>query len=273
MTTLDIHILCPDEFKDIVTATLSEGNFEGFWEDGNSLHAYISENLFQDKWLYDTLAAWGLENNYSVSVLPEKNWNEEWEKNYEPIVIAGKLRVRAPFHPKGDELYDIVIQPKMSFGTGHHATTRLCAALFMNLDIGQKKVLDMGCGTGVLAILAETMGALRVLAIDNDPWSVENAIGNAQLNSCKYVEVLEGSTDRINSEVFDIVISNITKNINLHLLPDLAQAVSMDGYFIISGFLDFDREEMQRETEKFGFKFMEWKEEEKWQGLCFQKII
>lgn len=273
MTTLDIHILCPDEFKDLVTSTLSENDFEGFWEDGNSLHAYISENLFQDKWLYDTLAHWGLENNYTVSKLPDKNWNEEWEKNYDPILIDHRLNVRAPFHKASNTEYDILIQPKMSFGTGHHATTRLCAILFMNLQKGHRKVLDMGCGTGVLAILAEKMGADRVLAIDNDPWSVENAIGNAQLNACKYVEVLEGSAENIRGENFDVVISNITKNINLLLLPELAQAVSKDGYLIISGFLDFDCQEMIEETEKLGFTFIEKQEEEKWQGLCFQKHV
>lgn len=272
MSTLQFQILCPDNLKEPIMAFLEPLGFEGFWDNGDTIMAYVPQDLFNHKSFYDTLSQFELENNYSYTILEEKNWNEEWEKNFDPIVIGEQVYVYASFHPKEAYPFQIIINPKMSFGTGHHATTRLSAILLMHLDVADKKVLDMGCGTGVLAILADKMKANYVQAIDNDPWSFENAQDNATENECKNVIVSLGSTEAIENVKFDIVISNITKNINLGLLPQLAQKVSNNGYLIISGFLDFDLIEMRTAVEQLGFKEIETIAENAWQGICLQKI-
>ncbi len=272
MSTLQFQILCPDHLKEPVMAFLEPLGFEGFWDNGDTIMAYVPQDLFDHKSFYDTLSQFELENNYSYNVLEEKNWNEEWEKNFEPIVIDDKVYVYASFHPLKHYPYQIRINPKMSFGTGHHATTRLSAILLMHLDVADQNVLDMGCGTGVLAILANKMNAKYVQAIDNDQWSFENALDNVAENDCKNVIVSLGSTEAIEDKLFDIVISNITKNINLGLLPELAKKVSSKGYLIISGFLDFDLNEMRTAAENLGFTPVETIAENAWQGLCMQKI-
>ena len=271
MSTLQFQILCPDHLKEPVMAFLEPLGFEGFWDNGDTILAYVPQDIFNHKSFYDTLSKFDLENNYSYHVLEEKNWNEEWEKNFDPIVINDQVYIYASFHPQLDYPYQIKINPKMSFGTGHHATTRLSAILLLHLDVSKKTVLDMGCGTGVLAILANQMGAQYVQAIDNDQWSYENAMDNVAENKCKDVIVSLGSIEAIENRTFDIVISNITKNINLGLLPSLAQKVSPNGYLILSGFLDFDLNEMQTAAEHLGFKEVKTIAENTWQGLCMQK--
>jgi len=272
MSTLQFQILCPDHLKEPVMAFLEPLGFEGFWDNGDTILAYVPQDLFNHKSFYDTLSKFDLENNYSYSVLEEKNWNEEWEKNFDPIAINEQVYIYASFHTKLDYQYQIKINPKMSFGTGHHATTRLSAILLLHLDVANKDVLDMGCGTGVLAILAHKMKANYIQAIDNDLWSFENAKDNTIENECKNVIVSLGSTDVIENRNFDIVISNITKNINLGLLPELAKKVSNNGYLIISGFLDFDLIEMKTAAEQLGFKEIETVAENAWQAICMQKI-
>lgn len=272
MSTLQIKILCPDSLKEELMAVLSPLDFEGFWDNGDTIMAYIEKDTFNHKLFYDTLSNYELENNYSFDELAEVNWNEEWEKNFEPVLIDNKLYIRAGFHPSGNYPYEIVIQPKMSFGTGHHPTTRLSAILLMHLEVKNKSVLDMGCGTGILSILAEKMGASEVLGVDNDAWSYENALDNVQNNECSRVEVKLGSTEQVQNKTFDVVISNITKNINLQLLPSLSSMVSKQGFLILSGFLDFDLIEMETKAQSLGFKTIEHLEEQSWQGLCLQKL-
>lgn len=271
MSILQIKILCPDSLKEELMAVLTPLEFEGFWDNGDTILAYIDRDQFNHKLFYDTLSAYELENNYSFEELAEINWNEEWEKNFDPVLIDEKLYIRANFHPAGQYPYEIVINPKMSFGTGHHPTTRLSAILMMHLPLKDKTVLDMGCGTGILSILADRMGASYVLGVDNDAWSHENALDNIQGNNSKNVEVKLGSTEASKGKVFDVVISNITKNINLTLLPDLSEMVSKEGYLILSGFLDFDLNEMESKARSLGFETREHLSEQSWQGLCMQK--
>lgn len=271
MSTLQIKILCPDSLKEELMAVLTPLDFDGFWDNGDSVMAYIERDRFNHKLFYDTLSGYELENNYSFEELAEINWNEEWEKNFDPVLIADKLYIRAGFHPEGNYPYEILIQPKMSFGTGHHPTTRLSAILLMNLDVKGKRVLDMGCGTGILSILAEKMGATFILGVDNDAWSYKNALDNVQNNNCPNTIIKLGSTEQATGQTFDIVISNITKNINLLLLPELGEMVSKNGYLILSGFLDFDLKEMERKAQSLGFNTVQHLEEQSWQGLCLQK--
>lgn len=272
MKNLQFIILCPDELKELLIVKLDELLFEGFWDNGDSIYAYIPENAFNHKLFYDTLSDYGLENNYTYGILDDKNWNEEWEKNFDPIAIDNQVYIRAAFHPSSELPFEIIINPKMSFGTGHHATTRLCTRLLLPLNIHNKRVLDMGTGTGILAILAEKKGARFVQAIDNDQWSFENCLDNIKENNCKNVEVVLGSVEEIINEPFDVVISNITKNINMTLLPHLADKVLKGGWVILAGFLDFDTAEILESAEKKGLKLKRQINEEAWQALLLEKI-
>ncbi len=253
-------------------AELEQLGFEGFWENGDTIYAFIDEKLLDEKQIYNSLSVYSLENNYSFEALEDKNWNEEWEKNFEPIEVSGQVYVRASFHPPKPEFpFQIIINPKMSFGTGHHATTRLIMQLMLTKQLKGKAVLDMGCGTGILSILAEKMGAVKILAIDNDLWSYENAQDNIKENNCKCVSVKLGSTEEAGKEPFDMVISNITRNTNLRLLPSLEKLILKGGLFLLSGFLDFDKAGMIKEIEALGFEEVACVSEDNWQGLCFKK--
>ena len=272
MAYTEITVLVLDEQKDIVLAELHELGFEGTWDKGNELVAYIPSNLFQHKEVYDTLAKYGMENNFSHQLLEDKNWNEEWEKNYDPVFIDERVYVRSPFHPSVSTYqHEIIIQPQMSFGTGHHQTTRLMIEMMLTMDFSHRLVLDMGTGTGVLVILASMLGASEVCGIDNDLNSVENAIENLKYNKVKKVNYVHGSHDAIPDRDFDIVLSNITKNINVSLLPHLVESVSPDGYIVLSGFLGFDLLEMDKLARKLSLKIVRNMNLGDWECLLYQK--
>jgi len=272
---LEIRIVCPDQLKEIILAELEMLPYEGFWDQADTILAYIREEDFNLQALSEVLRQYGIENNFSIDRLPDKNWNEEWESHFQPFEMENKVRVRADFHPPSDAFdYEIIIKPKMSFGTGHHETTHLMMQLMLENNFEGKNILDMGSGTGILAILAEKLGAAKVLAIDNDHWSFENMPENFEANGCAHITSKLGGIDSLHSEKnesFDIVLSNITKNINLELLPELCRLVSKNGVLIISGFLDFDLEDMKNGVEKHGLQFVSNKELNHWQAALFSK--
>ncbi len=269
----EVTIPLLDDIKDIVNAELINLGYEGTWDKGNELVAYIQTAQFEHKKLYDMLGKYSRENSFSYTRIENKNWNEEWEKNYDPIWIDDRVYVRSPFHKGNKEVkHEIVIQPKMSFGTGHHETTQLMMEMMLTSDLQNKLVLDMGTGTGVLSFFASQLGADSVIGIDIDQNSVENARDNVKYNKCTNVSFLNGSEEAIPSQKFDVVLSNITKNINMGLLPHLAKHVSNNGLLILAGFLNFDLKEIDNLVSGLGFKVTRSNSKGDWECLLYTKM-
>ncbi|MCB0733917.1 MAG: 50S ribosomal protein L11 methyltransferase [Flavobacteriales bacterium] len=247
MSYVEVTVQVLDEWKDIVQAELHELGYSGIWDKGSELSAYIEQDAFNHKAVYDTLAGHGMENHFSYQILEDQNWNAVWEANFDPVEIDDRVIVRSPFHTEAPSFqHEIIIQPQMSFGTGHHETTRLVIMAMLGLNFMDKSVLDMGTGTGVLAVLAHRLGARHVVGIDNDLNSVENAQENLKYNTGVDVVYLHGSSDVIPDQSYDIVLSNITKNINVKLLPELVKRVCTGGTLVMAGFLNFDLDEVNQ---------------------------
>ena len=226
------------EQSDILIAFLSDAGFEGFIQTNDQLEAYISHTQFSAEVTDEIIHRMGLE--YSIERVPAKNWNEEWEKNFRPVRVGDFCQIRAGFHPPDPKVtYDLVIQPKMSFGTGHHATTRLMIECMRSLRLSDAVLLDYGTGTGVLAVLAEKMGACSILAVDNDPWSIENARENIETNTCGKITLLLADSAPATSR-FSHILANINRNVILNQLHLMAQQLENDGVLIISGVLETD---------------------------------
>jgi ribosomal protein L11 methyltransferase len=234
-----------EENIDILIALLDSLQYEGISEHGREVVAYIDSESYDRDVLELTLA--GVKellhaNILSEETIAERNWNEIWEKNFEPVIINNRCAIRAPFHEKFQDMeYTITIEPKMSFGTGHHETTSLMVTALLEMDLNRKTVLDMGCGSGVLGILALLKNAGRVIAIDNDKWAYENAWENAAKNKVK-MEVLLGSTNAIPPLEFDVILANINRNILVEHAPDYCKHLSDTGRILLSGFLEEDIE-------------------------------
>lgn len=231
------------ENREIVMAELLSMGFNSFHEDENGLQAFIPEDELQheeiDVYIQEKSQAMGF--TVSKERVSEQNWNAIWEKEYEPVLIANKCMIRAPFHPPilGID-YDLVIEPRMSFGTAHHETTALMIYALLDENVQGKRVLDHGCGTGVLAILASKMGAAQVDAIDHDPWAFDNARDNVVKNNCPGVNVILGDAMAIPSIGFELVLANINRNILLHDMRKLASCLLPGGILLLSGFYQQD---------------------------------
>jgi ribosomal protein L11 methyltransferase len=229
--------------RDLLTGLLSQIGYEGFEEEQDDLRAFIPASHFEEEPLQDLARSMDLA--WKKTRVQEENWNAIWESSFEPVIIPGKVAVRADFHePVKDVPYEIVITPKMSFGTGHHATTWLMMNIMTGFDFKGKTVLDFGTGTGILAILAEMLGAARVEAIDNDPWCIENAAENLNKNHCTKTEVRLGS-ELPQGEPFDLLLANINRNFLLEYGVKLVELVKSGGKLIISGLLKEDREQVE----------------------------
>ena len=233
---------CSSENKEILFALLPEYGFDAIEELETSINAYAEHGTVDLEEVKCLLKKMDLK--YRHEILQERNWNADWESNFNPVIIPGKVLVRADFHPSqaGFE-HELVITPKMSFGTGHHATTKMMMEAMLEMDFKNKRVLDFGTGTGILAILAEKLGAAEVIAIDNDPWSYENAMENIKANQTTHVQVKIG--DQIQGlGQFDIVLANINKNILIQYAPVLKKIFVETADLIISGLLSDDYEEI-----------------------------
>lgn len=243
------------EESDILVAQLSEIGFIGFQEEENCLIAFINLEEYDDS-LFQSLT--GLKRNeYTKTLIEEKNWNKVWESNFEPVLVDEFVAIRASFHEPVEHVkFDIVITPKMSFGTGHHSTTYMMIEQMRKIDFLNKSVFDVGTGTGVLAILAEKMGAKEILAIDNDPFSIENAAENTKINNCSVVDLklTDGSLMR---GQFDVVLANINKNMFLENLGLLSNLISRNGLLLISGILIEDEPEVQANCNRHELKVLE----------------
>lgn len=246
MQFIQVDITVNPDFYEILLAEFSELGFDSFWEkDDSSFIAYIDSEIFNEQILKDVKQKYpDAEIMYQYEGLESKNWNEEWEKNFQPILIADKCFIRSTFHePKPEVELEIIIEPKMAFGTGHHATTSMMVEQMLSLDMKGKKVMDVGTGSGILAICASKLGCENVFAFDIDDWSVENTIENLQLNHINNVEIKKGTIKDFASGLqFDIILANITRNILLEELTFYAKQLKKDGFLLISGFYNEDIE-------------------------------
>jgi ribosomal protein L11 methyltransferase len=239
---LKIHVKDAAE-SDLLVGLLAGIGFDGFREEEESLYACINSEFFDKNTVLQTLPEGTPEP--VIREVREENWNALWESSFEPVVIPGRLSVRAAFHqPVQDVDREIIITPKMSFGTGHHATTSLMLEEMLDVRFEETQVLDFGTGTGVLAILAEQLGATSVNAIDNDPWSIENARENAMVNQCSRIE-LSLSDQLPENQTFDVILANINRNVILANAVKLGELLHQDGILMLSGLLLEDRADIE----------------------------
>lgn len=259
--------------SDILLAELGELGFDSFVETEDGLQAYILEEYYKEdllKYVF-VLNNPEFEITYNTKTIEQVNWNAEWEKNFTPIVVSDNCRVRAPFHDKGNEEYDIIIEPKMSFGTGHHATTHMMIQHILKDDFIGKKVLDMGCGTAVLAILAEMRGAGPLDAIDIDEWCYLNSIENAERNNCTKITVEQGDASLLSNRKYDIIIANINRNILLNDMKTYANCLSKDGVIYLSGFYEEDLDLIKSECTNQGLAYVNHYVKDQWVAAKFIK--
>lgn len=204
--------------------------------------------------------------------IEQVNWNSEWEKNFKPIQVEDKVSIRAPFHPKTDLPYEIVIEPKMSFGTGHHETTYAMLQQLLNLELVNKSVLDMGCGTGILAIFAEMKGAKPIDAIDIDAWCYENSLENIKRNNCSNISVYKGDASLLANKKYDVIIANINRNILLNDIGTYSQSLNEKGILLLSGFYKEDIQTIDEEALKYSLKKEIVLEKNKWVSIKYLKF-
>ena len=256
---------------EILVAELGDAGFESFVETEEGVSAYIQKEDWNEAILEDIqiLNSSEFEIAYSFSEIEQVNWNEEWEKNFNPITVDGLCTVRAPFHEKPNTKFDIIIEPKMSFGTGHHETTHMMIQHLLKTDLNNKSVLDMGCGTGVLAILAEKKGAKPIDAIDYDNWCYLNSLENVERNHCSHITVIEGDASALTGRRYDVIIANINRNILLNDMHAYVSSLNKNGILFLSGFYNDDIPAIHCECEKHKLKFEEKLERNNWVALKF----
>ena len=264
---------CEDYQQDLLINALAEIGFDTFDETETGFKAYIPEGQFDPEKLDEELSVYRemFPLSFAVNLIPQKNWNEVWESNFEPITVADKIHVRATFHePKPGYPYELVIDPKMAFGTGHHQTTSMMLQLMTETEFQGKNVLDMGCGTGILAIMARKLGASTVTAIDYDPVCCASTIENTQLNNEFNIIVLFGSKEIIPNEWFDTILANINRNILLDQIESYAKVLKPGGELYLSGFYEAaDLGILCSEAEKFDLKYAYHKTENDWAAVKF----
>ncbi len=262
-----------DEEKSILIAELLPFGFDSFNEEEDAVLAYIDSVVFQDVPFKEIEF---LQNHpeieYRIEPLGDINWNKEWESNYQPVLIGGKCFVRAPFHPENpDAQYNILIEPGMAFGTAHHETTRLMALCLMQLDVKGKKVLDMGCGTGILAVLANKMGAISVTGIDNDEWAWRNAIVNFGHNGISAENAVCGDASDIKEVAYDMILANINRNVLLQDMEMYFKGLLPGGRLMLSGFYRKDKETILEKAMATGLQFVGDDHENEWTVILLKK--
>mgnify|MGYP000114916345 CR=1 FL=1 len=269
---LAIDFKTVNPWREVVLSDLAESGFESFVETTDGLNCYVSENEYSEDMISGLKEFESHIESYKINKIEDENWNAEWETNFDPVFVEDKLAIVAPFHTDQYEHQLIVkIQPQMSFGTGHHQTTWLASKKLFNLDVKGKRILDMGTGTGVLAIIAEKLGAEYVFAPDIDEWSFNNANENTELNGCKHVEVALGGDELLEGKQFDIIIANINKNILIQHYPVYSKALVSGGIMLNSGFFTTDKNDLVEEAGKSGFIFESIESKDEWAMLEFIK--
>lgn len=252
--------------SEILVAELAEVGFDSFQDVDNLLKAYIEKELWTKDILDDIYILKNSQKKipYTFKEIEQINWNTQWEKNFSPIVVEGLCTIRATFHPKANTKYEIVIDPKMSFGTGHHQTTYLMVKSIMEEDLKDKKILDMGCGTGILAIASAKKGARDIDAIDIDQWCVDNSLENIAINGFEFIKVKKGNAKSIENKLYDLILANINRNILLEDIPHYAKHLAEKGILMISGFYSQDLDCLTKKCEENGLEMVKHQVMDNW---------
>ncbi len=268
----DFNVSPKEPATEMLIAQLGYVGFESFVEQDHGVTAYIQKQEWNSKILDDVFLLHSNEFNitFEHNEIAQTNWNEEWEKNFNPIQVDDLVSIRAPFHTNPSLQFDIVIEPKMSFGTGHHETTHMMVQHLLALDLDTKKVLDMGCGTGILAIFAEMKGAKPIDAIDIDRWCYENSLENIQRNNCNHITVYEGDASVL-KEKYDVIIANINRNILLSDMKTYTDCLNKKGVLLLSGFYKEDIAIIDNEVTKHGVTFETMIQRNNWVALKYVK--
>ncbi|MGB3948852.1 MAG: 50S ribosomal protein L11 methyltransferase [Bacteroidia bacterium] len=273
-TELIINVEPKEQGSDVLIAELSEIGFDTFTENELGFSAYIETAKYSATEVNTIFSNYSnvFKINFKTTIIEQQNWNKEWESSFQPIDVDGKCIIRAPFHAKDKEYeFDIIIEPKMSFGTGHHNTTQLMIQKLMKLNVTDKALLDMGCGTGVLAILAAKMNAKPITAIDIDNWSFENTLENLEKNNINSVDVHKGNASLLDKKVFHTILANINKNVLLSDMAIYTNVLEKNGNLLLSGFFETDINELTEKAFSLDLSLIEKKVNEKWAMLHFTK--
>lgn len=276
MNYVEVQLELESDFTEILIAELAEAGYESFVETDEGLQAYIIEEDFNETVLQELIAKYSEITAISSSwkSLERKNWNEEWERSYEPIEVGKDIRIRATFHePDPGFTYDLLIQPKMSFGTGHHETTWLVMSEQLNLPHAGLSIMDVGCGTGILAILASKLGATSLLGFDIDEWAVENTVENFSMNGLgEEAEVFKGTINEVPAEKqFGGILANINRNILLEEIPKYVKHLLPGGWLIVSGFYEMDQSDIEKCAAETGLKKLRSNTQNQWATVVFEK--
>lgn len=270
-----IFNLTPDneENREILVAVLSDLAFESFDETEEQVLGYVPGESFNFAEMYEITAALPFSVHTENEMIPDQNWNEVWEKNYfKPLLIGNRCLVRAPFHTEYEPAeFELVIEPKMAFGTGNHETTTLVAEQILNMELTGKTVLDMGCGTGILGMLASLKGAKSVTAIDIDTWSFESTVENARLNNILNLEAKLGDASLLGNETYEVIFANIHKNVIINDLPRYEEVLQSGGKLYLSGFYTHDMPDVKKKAESLGLVETGFQEKNNWVVYSFEK--
>ena len=261
-----------EQYAELIMAALGEMGFESFMETEDGLQAYIISASFDAGFLNEA-SLWpdGANPEYSWKTIEEQNWNAVWESNFDSVTIDDRCMVRAPFHEKDPKIeFDIVIEPKMSFGTAHHETTAQMISLLLNTDVKGKTVLDMGSGTAVLAILAAMKGASQITAIDNDEWAYNNALENVERNHLSHINVYEGDAALLEGKKFEVILANINRNILLNDMKHYRDSLTPGGTLMMSGFYTEDVELITAKATELGFTKTGQTERNRWATATYK---
>jgi ribosomal protein L11 methyltransferase len=266
---LDIQTKGNRQLSDLLTSLLAEIGFDSFTEEQKNLQAFAPLEQYDEEAVKNLLTIYAADSQWESKRIEPQNWNAQWEAQFEPIEINEQCRIIAPFHaPANDGRMELIIEPRMSFGTGHHATTRLVCSMLFKTAIQGKQVLDMGCGTGVLGILALKLGAKSCLGIDIESWSAENAVENAAINNVE-MPCLAGDAQLLKGKCFDLILANINRNILVRDLPFYAEALNAGGSIILSGFLVTDEPIIHEAYTAYGYHCTGRAEEDGWLCLTY----
>ncbi|OHX67052.1 50S ribosomal protein L11 methyltransferase [Flammeovirga pacifica] len=266
-----INVNCTEALSEVVQAILGNVGFDAFLENENGFEASIESTLFQEGEVKEALSFFDDQITYTIEEQEKQNWNKLWESHYNPVEISDDLQIRASFHEKDPKYkYEIIITPKMSFGTGHHATTTLMLRNQLSIDHQNKNVADLGCGTGILAVMAKILGAQQVDACDIEDWSCENALENATLNNVDIRVTCGTVSDMEKLDKYEIVLANINRNVLLDEMPTYHSLLDENGLLLLSGFYSEDLPIIKERAAEFGLKYDSHLEKDNWISAIFK---